>query len=299
MRAKLALVCGCVLAVQPAARGASLLGDAATPLPGWTPLSVGAPATGLVSWDAPTGHVSVTAVGATPNGLLLSSGFNYTGDPPGAVTGDTTPAAAVDAYAGKSVDVGGHSQFDAGPASEGSAVQRTFTASPGDVLTLQFDFLSQEGSASMYQGLSEADLPKNNLNIDDFAFIAITHAGNTDVTRIADVLSPTMTDIFDPDTGERLWSHTGLLTLSFTLQPGADLTDGTYTVALGVMNGAGAAGQPAHLSYINESQLQVFGLDVTGPSAVPLPASARAGGVLLASCLAASLARRVRRAAST
>lgn len=274
MRARLALVCSCVLSLGSAARAASLLDDSPTM---------------LAAWDAPLGFVSVVdnsfapPSGAVTYRLLLSTGSNTDGNAPlaGPVFGQLGVSPA---------DVGGHPGFDAGPAYEGSAVVRGFTASAGDIVTISYDFLTAEG-AGAFSGLPDdvlSHLPTT--YVDDFAFVSIFHDGITEVTRLADVVTPGMDDIYDAS-GERFLFHTGFRTINLTLPSSAT---GVYSIALCVMDG----GWPLSLQRSGEveSALLVESINVTpGVNPVPSPAAASAGGVLLAGWASVHTLRRRRR----
>jgi hypothetical protein len=286
-RVGLALAYGGVLVLggTASAYGESLWNGATGALTGWQSV-----AGSFVSVQDHT--FAPASAGGVEYRLLLSTGSD---DDDNA----NPPRYAVDAsdvasFVGASVDVGGHPGFDAGGAVEGSAVKKTFTAHPGDVLSITYDFLTAEGSALYgYEGLSEAaaasDFPGSK---DDFAFIAITHDGATTVTRLADVLTAPMFDDITGPSGFRYAYHTGFRSLQILLPTGPTLTDGTYTVSLGVMDGAADQSLPPELGRQIESALLVQSLDVSGPSAVPLPAAAPAGAVLVGMVAAI---RRIRR----
>lgn len=91
-------------------------------------------------------------------------------------------------------------------ATEGSAISQTFTANAGDVLTFDFNFLTNEST------------PTPNFN--DFSFVTI----NGSVSRLADTNST-----FSPSPTGAFGAETGFQTFSSTVP-----TTGTLTLGLGV-----------------------------------------------------------------
>jgi hypothetical protein len=94
--------------------------------------------------------------------------------------------------------------FPNGKAAQGSAIRQTFTANVGDILTFDWNFLT-----------NEVPFPA----INDFSFVSISSLG-----ELADAKSAT--NIF-PTT--QFYGETGFKTFSFTIP-----TTGTYTLGIGV-----------------------------------------------------------------
>ncbi len=93
-----------------------------------------------------------------------------------------------------------------GQVTGGTAIQQTFTATAGDVISLDWNFLTIEDT--------------RNANFNDFAFVSFSG-----LTELADTNSA----FYDTSTIFR--SQTGYQTTSFTVA-----TTGTYTLSLGVVN---------------------------------------------------------------
>lgn len=237
------------------ARGASLLSDA---------LEL------LDSWDMPSGFVSVQDGSFAPASsgvtyrMLISSGAM---DDP-----DAPSVPEVDNYVGASVDVGGHATIDAGGAVEGSAIKRTFHAAAGDVLAISFDFLTAEGSAILSTLSPEDQAVLHPVYIDDYAFVALTHGGFTQVMRLADILTPGYQDA-EGLTDERFVYQTGFRTFQLTLPQSGNLSDDSYTIALGVMDGGAnyLDGDLEFRAHQGESALLLEKMDVGPPGSIPEP----------------------------
>lgn len=123
---------------------------------------------------------------------------------------------------------------------EGSAIQQTFTATAGDVLSFKYKFLTTEGSSR------------------DFAFATLSGVVNplADTTTGPFTLSALDLDpIFGDPTSETAWR-----TFSFTIP-----TTGTYTLGIGVAD-AGDEFIPSGL-LIDNAQLTPAASPVPGPPA--------------------------------
>lgn len=273
------LLCGCVLlGASPDARGASLW-DGTAPAPAsWS----------VVSGGFLTVRDDAFMPGTTgPYRMLLSTGTSD--DDNNGI--NAASATAVASFVAPDVTLamlnqGGHPGFDAGGAVEGTAVKTSFTANPGDVLTISYDFLTIEPGAAYPLILPPNALSQLTDIEDDFAFVAVTHDAQTHLTRLADLLTPGMlTDIAGPSGGEFAY-HTGPQTLHIPLSWGP----GAYSVALGVMDGASAVSEQR--GHWVESALLVNSVNVASPTAVPIPAAAPAGAVLIGGL---ALVRRARR----
>jgi hypothetical protein len=184
--------------------------------------------------------------------------------------------ANVSAFVGANVNIGG-TALDAGGAVEGSATSQTFSGHAGDVVTFSYDFLTgAEAELSLYPPADLAVVEGSGAKFaDDYAFVAITHGGVTNVIRLADMLSPGYQDA--SALTNYVYSYdTGFQTFSLTLPAGLNLADTSYTISFGVMDG-GTPAQPVHGE---ESALLLESLDLNSPQAVPLPSSCVAGAVL-------------------
>jgi len=95
--------------------------------------------------------------------------------------------------------------FPGGVASQGSAIRQTFTANAGDLLTFDWNFLTNDPSL----------FPTFN----DFSFVSIS--------SLSDLASTTFPAVISPMT--RFFQETGFQPFSFTIP-----TTGTYTLGIGV-----------------------------------------------------------------
>ncbi len=97
-----------------------------------------------------------------------------------------------------------------GPTVEGSAIQRTFSAEPGDALTFNYNFLTSES------------LPSGLNTVNDFAFVALVGG---EVTVLADLFAglDASTTTYANESGYRTW--TVVLTQG-----------GNYTLKIGVVD---------------------------------------------------------------
>ncbi len=93
-----------------------------------------------------------------------------------------------------------------GNATEGSAIKQTFTASAGDVISFDYNFLTNEDTPSSYYN--------------DFAFVTLTGVG-----ELADTNSSTVTSLTSFD------EETGFATFTQTIE-----VSGTYTLGIGVVD---------------------------------------------------------------
>ncbi|MDJ0532058.1 MAG: pre-peptidase C-terminal domain-containing protein [Xenococcaceae cyanobacterium MO_207.B15] len=96
-----------------------------------------------------------------------------------------------------------------GDVTEGSAIKQTFTANAGDILTFDWNFLTNEIT------------PEDTFN--DFAFFSITPF----TLELADTTSPLFTDTLVPDFSE----ETGYQTTSIAISE-----SGTYTLSFGIVD---------------------------------------------------------------
>jgi hypothetical protein len=94
--------------------------------------------------------------------------------------------------------------FPGGQSTQGSAIQQTFTGKTGDILTFDWNFLS-----------NEEQFP----SLNDFAFVSIGS-----LSDLADVLSPTVIS-----STTEFFKETGFNTFSFKIP-----TTGTYSLGIGV-----------------------------------------------------------------
>lgn len=96
----------------------------------------------------------------------------------------------------------------------GSAIQQTFAANAGQVLTFDWNFLTNEGTPSPF--------------FNDFSFVTIGSLSKIADTSSTFALSPTASYT---DTNKRFESETGFKTFSYTIP-----TTGSYTLGIGVTN---------------------------------------------------------------
>jgi hypothetical protein len=184
-------------------------------------------------------------VEGTQQGFLATSEYGGNGTP--------VSASALETF----VNLSSGSLSTGHSASNGSAICQQFTATEGQVLTVHFDFLTNERQPTVLQTASAAIsvAPSNN----DFGFLTLQKdAGAGTLTILADtnsLLGPT-----NPLEGANSFaiSETGYLTYTTTLSAG------TYKLCLGVANATDT---------LNASGLLVDAIEVTGGSTVPLPAA--------------------------
>jgi hypothetical protein len=105
-------------------------------------------------------------------------------------------------------------EIGTGPAIEGSAIKRTFAANAGDVLSFDWNFLTNE-----YTILDEPDSPPTDYN-NDFAFVSIT-----EVSQLSDTFSMFIFSISD------YMSETGFDTFFFPIT-----TTGAFSLGIGVVD---------------------------------------------------------------
>ncbi|WP_009633448.1 hypothetical protein [Synechocystis sp. PCC 7509] len=151
---------------------------------------------GLFGWQ------SQGSVGAIDDSLGVNPTDGYF--QAGLATYNSTPAASLEGFLGLSV--GSLSTLGNGVARGGAAIRQTFTANVGDVISFDWNFLTDEGTPNA----------RNN----DFAFFSLTG-----LTELAD----TNVSFFDSLSPFR--EETGYQTTSYTIT-----TAGTYTLGLGVIN---------------------------------------------------------------
>lgn len=135
---------------------------------------------------------------------------------------------------------------------EGSAIQQTFTASAGDILSFSWNFLTNE---SVEQAARE-DFTYPNFN--DFTFVSIQSDSFSQLFSLADTVSTFI------NSSTRYSNETGYRQFSYTIP-----TTGTYTLGIGVVD----VGEPTRTS----------GLLLDNVETVPEPGSALAllvGGAL-------------------
>ncbi|GAB1541260.1 hypothetical protein NUACC21_39310 [Scytonema sp. NUACC21] len=122
-------------------------------------------------------------------------------------TGDATFSdEVIEAFLG--LEPGSLDNFGNGDAIEGSAIQQTFTAEAGDILTFDWNFLTNE-KAQVF--------PFN-----DFAFVSINALSELADTRLPSTVISSTTQFFE---------ETGFQTFSFTIP-----TTGTYILGIGVVD---------------------------------------------------------------
>ena len=106
-----------------------------------------------------------------------------------------------------------------GDAFQGSAIEQTFNANAGQILTFNWDFLTNEGVSSQF--------------FNNFSFVNISANNVSSLSKLADTssgLTPSPTSNY-ADTNKRFASETGFKTFSYTIP-----TEGTYTLGIGVTN---------------------------------------------------------------
>jgi hypothetical protein len=97
----------------------------------------------------------------------------------------------------------------AGDANEGSAIRQTITAGAGDILTFNWNFLTDE--------VEEGD------DVPDFAFVSI-------VSNFSEILADAVSSTFVPS-NTPFYDETGFSTFQYTFP-----TSGTFTLGFGVMD---------------------------------------------------------------
>ncbi|MFB2771015.1 hypothetical protein ACE1AT_17235 [Pelatocladus sp. BLCC-F211] len=106
------------------------------------------------------------------------------------------------------LETGSLDNFGNGDVTQGSAIRQTFTANAGDILTFDWNFLTNE-SAQVFS---------NN----DFSFVSISSESELADTTFSSLVTSSTTEFF---------AETGFQTFSFTIP-----TAGTYTLGLGVVD---------------------------------------------------------------
>lgn len=151
---------------------------------------------GLVGWQS-TGSVGAidSSIGVNPTDGYFQTSL---------VTNSSAPAASIERFLG--LTRGSLSTLGNGVANGGAAIKQTFTASAGDVVSFDWNFLTDEGTPNA----------RNN----DFAFFSLTG-----LTELAD------TNVSFVDSLSPFREETGYQTTSYNIT-----TSGTYTLGLGVLN---------------------------------------------------------------
>lgn len=135
---------------------------------------------------------------------------------PGKPGGNAVPVSDLETFLG--LPAGSLDDIRTGAVIEGSAIRRTFTARAGDVVSFDWNFLTEE-----YTNLPESAFPPTP-DMNDLAFVVITPL-SPPVDRLADtfwMFSLSQTAFF---------SETGFRRFSFTIP-----TTGTYTLGIGVVD---------------------------------------------------------------
>ena len=115
---------------------------------------------------------------------------------------EAVPTSSIEAFLG--LDMGSLDALGNGEATSGSAIQQTFTANAGDILTFDWNFLTNENTPTIFN---------------DFAFVSISS-----LSELADTTFPTFFSSLSPFDEE-----TGYQPFSFTIPK-----SGTYSLGLGV-----------------------------------------------------------------
>lgn len=118
--------------------------------------------------------------------------------------GATFSDAIIETFLG--LEAGSLDNFGNGDVIQGSAIRQTFTANAGDILTVDWNFLTNEGAQVF---------PYN-----DFSFVSISSQSELANTTFSSSVTSSTTQFFE---------ETGFQTFSFTIP-----TTGTYTLGLGV-----------------------------------------------------------------
>ncbi len=100
-------------------------------------------------------------------------------------------------------------------ATQGSAIEQTFTAKAGDILTFDWDFLTDEV------------LPP--VPFSDFSFVSINSQSDGSISYLSELAD--ITTVTSAISATRFFKETGFHTFSFNIP-----TTGTYTLGLGVTN---------------------------------------------------------------
>ncbi|TBR57049.1 hypothetical protein B4U84_26860 [Westiellopsis prolifica IICB1] len=120
--------------------------------------------------------------------------------------GVTFSDAIIETFLG--LETGSLDNFGNGDVTEGSVIRQTFTANAGDILTFDWNFLTNE-SAQVFP-------------YKDFAFVSISSDSELLDTTLSSLVTSSTTEFF---------AETGFETFSFTIP-----TTGTYTLGLGVVD---------------------------------------------------------------
>ncbi|BAY50012.1 peptidase domain-containing protein (plasmid) [Scytonema sp. HK-05] len=118
--------------------------------------------------------------------------------------GATFSDAIIETFLG--LEAGSLDNLGNGDVTQGSAIRQTFTANAGDILTVDWNFLTNEGAQVF---------PHN-----DFSFVSISSQSELADTTFSSSVTSLTTQFFE---------ETGFQTFSFTIP-----TTGTYTLGLGV-----------------------------------------------------------------
>ena len=127
---------------------------------------------------------------------------------------------------------------------QGSAIKQTFNANAGQVLTFDWDFLTNEATPSQF--------------FNDFSFVNISSASNITLSKLADTSSaftssPTRNYT---DTNKSFASETGFQTFSYTIP-----TTGEYSLGIGATN----AGDPYGVSGVLIDNVKLSSTPVPEP----------------------------------
>lgn len=112
------------------------------------------------------------------------------------------------------LDAGSLNNISKENATTGSAIQQSLIAKAGDVLTFNWDFLSNEA------------LPP--VTFSDFAFVSIHSQSDASVNSLSELADATASLTISPT---QFFGETGFHTFSYTIP-----TSGTYTLGLGITN---------------------------------------------------------------
>jgi len=209
-----------------------------------------------------TAVVTSSFYSPVPEGTVqaaISNGSAFGGGNPSVVSGD------LESFFGAAAS--SLNLLGGGQAYTGSGIkQSNITIAPGEVLTFQYNLLTNEGATGTVV---------NN----DEAFISVGNGTTTTFTKFASASDATLTvgTTNAQNSGEN--KETGLKTYTFQLAPG------TYTLGVGVVNVGDASGTSILL--VDNFQ------STTGGGGVPLPAGAMLAPVV--GGLAALVARRMRK----
>ncbi len=137
---------------------------------------------------------------------------------PGCTSNSSVPAASLEDFLGlPSASLNG---IGNGDTYQGSAIKQTFTANAGQVLSFDWNFLTNEETPSQF--------------FNDFFFVNISSANNvSSLSKLAETasgLTASPTSNY-PDTNKRFAKETGFKTFTYSLP-----TTGIYTLEIGVTN---------------------------------------------------------------